>query len=248
MVDPDPADHAVVWIEEGEVLPVRESAGISAAELGALTYDQHSIRLTGSRTALGSSTWVEIEARSGLVGWIPGWNLTEDVPAEGFCRDARIEELARGFEESIEAQDPAELAKLLSPKRNLILRFDPWNPETRIGLDDLPGLFDSPQSYVWGKQFASGVAIEGSFSDIVLPNLVDVFSSEHEVACNEILMGSAPNAVAWPSEYTNLNFLSFHRPAPDEVNTYNWRSWIVAIEYLGGEPYIALLLQLRPPF
>ncbi len=137
---------------------------------------------------------------------------------------------------------------LLSPKRPLIVRFDPWNPETRIDREALAGIFDNPQVFQWGDRYASGGAIEGSFPQVVLPNLLDVFGREYKLGCNQILTGSSPETVEWPAKYSNLNFLSFHRAPAAGGNVYNWRTWLVAVEYIEGEPHIALLLQVRPPF
>jgi hypothetical protein len=49
----------------------------------------------------------------------------------------------------------------------------------------------------------------------------------------------------WPSEYSNMNYISFHRAAPEPGSQLNWRTWALGIEYLDGQPYLALLVQYR---
>lgn len=245
-IDPKKDDFAVVWIPAEEALIVRESAGISSPEAGRLAYDQTGIELTGSSTALGSSQWVEIKTQFGVTGWVPRWNLTEQVAQEGFCRDEAVRDLIAELTAAIESEDSRALQGLLSPTRGLIIRVDLWNPEVRLRTDELPAIFVDPTEIEWGSRFASETPIRGTFADTVAPSLVDVFLSDHEIACNEVMMGRSPEPAQWPPEYENLNFISYHRPAPTDGNTYNWRTWVVAIEYVEGRPMIALLMQIRP--
>lgn len=245
-IDPDPDDYAVVWIDEGQLLSIRETAGISSPEVIRLSTESGPLHLTGESTMLGSSRWVEVSTMTGRQGWVPFFNLTERVPADAFCGDPRPPELMEAFLSSIENGDSDALVSTLSPRRGLIIRHDPWNPEVRIPLDQVAGIFVDPESYDWGTRFGSQTAIRGSFSDVIVPALLDVFSAQTTRACNQVVVGRTAEPVAWPAPYANLNFYSVHRPASRGGNPFNWRSWLFGFEYVNGEPYIAVLLEIRP--
>jgi hypothetical protein len=245
-IDPLPGDYAVVWIGDGEVLPIRETAGISSPQVAQLSVDSGSILLTGESTMLGSSRWVEVSTLSGWQGWVPFANLTEQVPAEGFCRDSRPPAIISAFEASIQSGDEQALGALLSPRRGLIVRHDPWNPEVQIPLDQVPGIFADPSSYDWGTRFGSQTAIRGSFAEVIVPALMDTFEAQTTRKCNQVVVGRTADPVAWPTPYANLNFYSVHRPASRGGNPFNWRSWLFGFEYVDGQPYIAVVMQIRP--
>ncbi len=234
--------YAVVWVEEG--LAVRQPAGITSSEIASLPADQRGIGVTGQSTLLGSSTWLEIFLPEGGTGWVNSYNLTEDVGPQGFCQDPRLVDLADRFILALESKSGEQLAQLASPKRGLIIRHDWWNPEVVTELGSLSHLFQDAAELDWGINRDSGLSITGSFGEVILPQLLDVFSAAPAFGCNRLDSGSTAEAVAWPSEYTNLNFISFHRAAPSP-GSLNWRTWALGIEYVDGSPYLAVLVQYR---
>ncbi|HLE03585.1 MAG TPA: hypothetical protein VI729_03105 [Anaerolineales bacterium] len=234
--------YAVVWVEEG--LAVRQPAGITSSEVASLPADQRGIGVTGQSTLLGSSTWLEIFLPEGGTGWVNGYNLTEDVAPEPFCQDPRLVDLANRFILALESESGDQLAQLASPKRGLIIRHDWWNPEVVTEMGSLSHLFQEAAGLDWGINRDSGLSITGSFGEVILPQLLDVFSAPPAFGCNRLATGSTAEEVAWPSEYTNLNFISFHRAAPSP-NSLNWRTWALGIEYVAGSPYLAVLVQYR---
>ena len=237
--------YAVAWVPELEPLVVRQPAGITSMEVASLASDQRGLTVTGQTTQMGSSTWVEINLPQGGKGWVNGWNLTEDVPGSSFCEDARIPELANQFILAIQERNGDKLSELVSPKRGVIIRHDWWNPEVNVGFSSVPGLFLDPSSFEWGVNRDSELAIDGTFREVILPQLEDVFSVAPEFNCSELGVGSTAQDAIWPSEYSNMNYISFHRAAPEPGSQLNWRTWALGIEYLDGEPYLALLIQYR---
>ncbi|MFP3854657.1 MAG: hypothetical protein ACLFWD_10240 [Anaerolineales bacterium] len=244
--DPLADDLAVVWVQPDEVLQLKDSAGIAGTTITTLTYDQQSILPTGVRTSLGSSTWLEVRTSTDEIGWLPSWNLTEQVPAAAFCHDPRIGEMLDEFATSLAEEDSGTLRSLLSPKRGLIIRHDPSNPEVRIPEGKLQGIFSDPHVYRWGTRFASQTIIQGSFNEVVVPALLEVLVADPIVACNEVEVGRNADAESLPPMYQNLNFINLYRPASEGGNSFNWRTWVILFEYVEGQPYIALLLQIRP--
>lgn len=97
----------------------------------------------------------------------------------------------------------------------------------------------------WGVNRDSELEIDGTFRAVILPQLEDVFSIAPELNCNKLGAGSTAQDAIWPSEYSNMNYLSFYRAAPVPGSQLNWRTWVLGIEYLDGQPYIALLVQYR---
>ena len=240
-----PGLYAAVWIDGDEPLVVRQPAGITSMAVEALASDQRNLSVTGKTSQLGSSTWVEINLPQGGRGWVNGWNLTEDVARDEFCVDPRVQDLVNRFIMALQSRDGAQLAQLVSPKRGLIIRHDWWNPEVPISLSEVSGIFHDPATMTWGVNRDSELTIEGTFSDVMMPQLEDVFSVAPEIACNELVAGISGQEVIWPSEYSNLNYLAFNRPAPDPGSQLNWRTFGLGIEYVDGQPYLAVLVQYR---
>ncbi len=237
-------DYAVVWVPAGGTLPVRQPAGIAGAQVGALEADQRGIRLTGNSTFLGSSTWVEIVTPQAR-GWVNSWNLTQDVSPADFCADPRVQSLLDRFQQILRTRDGGALLEVVSPRRGLVVRTSWWNVEVLIGREQVPRLFVSSEEWDWGEGEAAGVTVRGPFRDVVLPQLQDVFDSQPEVTCNSLRTGATERNPRWPAEYTNLNFYAFYRPDPFPGSRYNWRTWVVGVEYVEGEPYIAVLVLYR---
>ena len=237
--------YALAWVVEGEPLAVRQPAGITSMAVASLASDQRGLTVTGKTTQMGSSTWVEINLPEGGKGWINGWNLTEDVRGSFFCEDARIPELVNQFIVAVQERDGGKISQLVSPKRGLIIRHDWWNPEINVGFSSVAGLFLDPASMRWGVNRDSELEIDGTFREVILPQLEDVFSIAPELHCNEIGAGNTGLDAIWPSEYSNMNYISFYRAAPEPGSQLNWRTWALGIEYLDGLPYLVLLVQYR---
>ena len=240
-----PTPYAVAWVHDDDPLAVRQPAGITSMAVANLASDQRGLTVTGNSTVMGSSTWVEINLPGGGKGWINGWNLTEDVPGSLFCDDARVQDLVNQFIVAIQERDGDKLSSLISPKRGLIIRHDWWNPEVNIGFLSVPRLFLDPAQAAWGVNRDSEQSIDGTFREVILPQLDDVFLVGPELNCNALGAGSTAQDAIWPSEYSNMNYVSFYRAAPEPGSQLNWRTWALGIEYLDGEPYVALLVQYR---
>ncbi len=237
--------YAVVWVPADQPLQARQPAGITSMAVDSLAADQRGIAVTGRSTLLGSSTWVEIFLPQGGTGWVNGWNLTEDVSGQSFCDDPRVADLVNRFIMAVQQRDGAQLAQLVSPKRGLIVRHDWWNPEVVLEAGEVKSVFQDPVDRVWGVNRDSEQAISGPFREIILPRLEEVFSVAPETACNGLGVGTTAQPAQWPSEYTNLNFLSFYRPAPAPGNALNWRTWALGVEFVEGQPYLAVVVQYR---
>ncbi len=237
--------YAVTWVPGGETLAVRQPAGTSGSMIDELSSDQRGIQLTGNSTPLGSSLWVEILRSGGGSGWVNSWNLTEAVSASDFCADPRVEELIERVRTAVEERDGAALAELINPRRGLVIRLDWWNPDVVIPYTAVTNLLTSPTIVEWGIEQESGKPVEGTFREMILPGLDDVLEAESTIACDSLNAGRTARSVQWPDEFTNINFYSFFRPPNVPGNELSWRAWALGIEYVGGEPFLSLLVQYR---
>jgi hypothetical protein len=237
-------DYSVVWIPEDETLKIHNPAGIAGTVIGELPYDQSGIKLTGGSTSLGSSVWVEIETQDGLSGWVNEWNLTETVLNDTFCADGRIPGVLVHVIQAIETQDGQKLAQFVNPERGLIIRHDWWNPEVIIPQDQVARLFEDRTKRDWGVISGGDFPIEGSFDELIRPLILETVQ-ESDPICNQLPIGTTTRPAIWPQEYSTLNYRSFYRPASDNGNPFNWTTWAFTFEYIGGRPYLTVLVQFQ---
>lgn len=239
------ATYAIVWIEQDDVLRIRQPAGISGSVVDTLARDLRGVRLTGKTTSLGSSTWVEVVRPMGGTGWISSWNVTEYVSEDQFCSDPEVARLIEQFVQAVETSDGSKLASIVSPKRGLVIRHDWWNPEVKFDYFSIHTIFDAIEVYDWGIERNSDLAIEGTFSQVIPQQLMEVFGAVPEIVCNSLKTSTTGREVEWPQQYANLRFYSFHKPATEPGNQLNWKTWALAIEYVDGVPYLAVLVQYK---
>lgn len=237
--------YAVAWVPGGETLAVRQPAGTSGSKIDELSSDQKGIQLTGNSTLLGSSLWVEILRAGGGSGWVNSWNLTEAVSAFDFCADPQVKALIEQVESALRERDGRALTELINPRRGLVVRLDWWNPDVGIPYSAVSNLLTSPTIIQWGIERENNQPVEGTFRETMLPALDDVLESDPIIGCNSLNAGRTAQSVQWPDEFTNVNFYSFYRPPNVAGNELSWRSWAMGIEYVGGKPFLSLLVQYR---
>jgi hypothetical protein len=234
--------YAVVWKPDDDTLKLHVPAGIAGSIVDELEFDNHGISVTGNTTSLGSSLWVEILGPDGEMGWVNSWNLTEDVAGEDFCADPRILAILEQVTQAFLTEDANSLMSRVNPKRGLVLRHDWWNPEVIIRPSDMANLYISRKDKIWGTLSGGDFAIEGSFTEIFSPLLMDVLGQIPTAICGEIPSGVTSMPVVWPGEYKNLHFYAFHRPHPEGGNRFDWRTMVFGFEYIQGEPYLTLIV------
>ncbi|NOR89272.1 MAG: hypothetical protein GQ524_03370 [Anaerolineales bacterium] len=237
--------YAVVGIPEGEVLLLRNPAGITGSIVEELAYYERGITATGNVANLGSSIWMEIQTPDGSRGWVNSLNLTEDVSQEQFCEDARALMVLDNSLRSIQSQDGDLLSQIVNPRRGLIIRHDWWNPEVVVPPDSLPGIFEDRDEAEWGLMSGGEFKIQGSFKDIILPLLEDTIVNSPVVVCADVPSGTTSREVLWPTEYTSLNYFAIHRPAPEGGNAFDWRTWAFVFEYIDGEPFLTSIIHFH---
>ncbi len=248
MVGPPPlspdVDYAVVLVPGGEYLPVREQAGSSGNEVAHLASDQRSVRVTGKTSQLGSSRWVEIQLPGGGHGWVPALNLTESHPAGEACSDPRVIDAIQRLLTAGEANDAALLRGAVSPWHGLAIRLDARGGELQFAPDALELLFQTSQPVDWLIRAESGIATSGVFQQDILHPLSDAVGRDSP-ACSIIPAGRTAVEPLWPDEYANFNFLAFHTAADPTGSEFGWHTWVIGVEYAGGEPYVGVIIRYQ---
>jgi hypothetical protein len=238
----DTTDYAVVRVPRGESLVIRQPAGQSGTEVGFLDWNAKQLRVTGNRTLLGSSLWLEVEFGVDGLGWVNSLNITESISANDFCGDQRVIDLLNSLRSAVENADDNRLAQLLNENRGLAFRLNWYSPEIRFTIDDVTNLHSLQDDIEWGTLSDSGITVIGTFKDVMLPKLEDVFLQSPEATCNALKYGSTAGEILWPEELTNMKFYGIYRDSESNGNEFDWRSWAVGIEYADGNPYIAVLI------
>ncbi|NIM95695.1 MAG: hypothetical protein GTO18_18500, partial [Anaerolineales bacterium] len=223
-------EYAVVWVPSDESLAARQPAGISGTILEELDWDARDVWLTENKTFLGSSLWLEISLEDELTGWVNAWNLTRYVPSEIFCRDPAVFSLLDDFQQIVKQGDAEGLEDLVDQDRGLTIRLSWYTPDVQYSIDEISTLFISKEEVEWGTMADSGVEISGSFEEVILTKLKEVFTGQHEMRCNQLGSGNTSGEVKWPDEFVNINYMSFFRPAEEGGNIFDWSTWAVGIE------------------
>lgn len=240
--------YAVAFLGEDDLLNVRVSPGLSSEVIQTLDPSTRGLRATGKQEELDGQTWLEFQLEGDLTGWISSRFVTEQVEAEDFCHDPRVDDLIKDLHQALEKRDGKLLSKLVSPKHGLTIHHNWWNPAVNIASPEaVENLFISTTDYNWGTEDGSGLPIDGPFKDKILPKLLDVFQSDYTLHCNILETGVSAGGTAgllnWPVEYSNLNYMVVFRPPPSVEDELNWRTWAVGVEYVNGVPYLAVLVQ-----
>jgi hypothetical protein len=238
--------YAVAFLADGEILNVRSGPGVTYEIVGSLQANSHNLRTTGEEELVDEVPWMEIYLENG-VGWVSGVYLTEEKEASEVCDDPLIGVLLDGLITALRNQDGEALSELVSPIHGLTIQHNVWNPPVRLSYpDDLRTFYTSDQEYDWGIHEASGEALTGSISEVILPRLENVLLQNHTRQCNTLEKGVATGPttgyVYWPYDYSAFNYIALYRSAPPEQEL-DWRTWVAGIEYIDGKPYLVVLIQ-----
>ncbi len=103
-------------------------------------------------------------------------------------------------------------------------------------------IFDDPASASWGTADGSGLPIEGSFSEVMLPRLQQDLSGAQELACDDFLYGPTAGMVTLPDGYSPVHFYTLYRPAAEGQIEFEWGAWAVGVELWQGEYYLRYLI------
>jgi len=171
----------------------------------------------------------------------------EPTPGIAFCSDPRAQAAIEGLFAAVKSQDGTALAEVVDPVDGLDIYYRLANPPEHLTPDEISGLFTNNLAYTWGDQAGSGLPVEGAFSDVILPNLLDVFDRSFSQACQDLTtgVGTGPTTalVDWPAEFAGMPFVALFRAPGAGENELDWRTWAVGFTVVNGQPKIRVLVQ-----
>ena len=154
------------------------------------------------------------------------------------CTDPQVTALIDSLKRSMLNADGALLGSLVSPSGMEVRYFRDGNPITYTPYQ-AKFLFETTYQADWGTEPGSGLTKNGSFHDVVVPELVKVFNQPYTLHCNEIRHGGATYNVTWP--YTR-DFYAIHFSGTEQNGYLDWHTWAVGVEYVNAKPYIYALM------
>jgi len=239
------SNMAVILLEEGEEFDIRVSANQESATIESIDANTVAIPFLGKKEFVDDEMWVEIKASTGEAGWGQARYLTEYVPAEIFCTDPDILFLLEDFKIALENRDGHLLSKLITPTHGLDLRYYRYGTLANYTPAEAAWAFKSDYAVNWGNEPGSGFEKIGTFSEIPLPMLQEVFGANYELYCNEAGIAATFAPESWPFEYKNINFYQVFKAGTEQYAGMDWRSWLVGVEYVEGEPYLFALIHFQ---
>ncbi|MCP4139300.1 MAG: hypothetical protein GY755_03235 [Chloroflexi bacterium] len=238
-------DMAVVLIEEGDEFDIHASANQESAVVESIPANAVGMTILGGEELVGEALWVEIQAPTGGAGWGEGRYLTEYVSAETFCLDSHIPFLLENLQIALEKKDGDLFASLISPTHGLDLRYYRYGTVANYTREEAAWAFKSDYAVDWGDEPGSGFEKIGTFSEIPLPRLMEVFNANYELSCNDTGIAATFAPEPWPFEYRNINFYQVFKAGTEQYAGMDWRSWLVGVEYVKGEPYLFALIHFE---
>jgi hypothetical protein len=181
---------------------------------------------------------------SGGTGWVNAYYLAEWVPPVTFCADNRVKTLLTNLGAAFKNSDGKTLANLASPKHGITFYLVSNNPPVTVPANQVSTLFTSTTPINWGADDASSLNVTGTFKEVFAPKVVEVVSAAGlQTTCNDL--STAGNVVnPWPAEFTTINFYSLYKPGSTGVDL-DWRTFLVGIEFVGGQPYVVSMVHFR---
>lgn len=227
--------YAVILIAPNDVLNIRSGAGVSNPLIGSFAYNATNVMRTGTTQQVAGANWAEVLLPDGVnKGWVNFKYLTEYVPHDTFCADARIAPLIGQLQQAATQSNGSLLASLLSPKHGLSLNYWPSSNTVNYAAASVQSVFTDPQVINWGSGGGSGIDNTGTFAQVVQPQLVDVLNSAYQLNCEALSYGQTyTNVVSYAN--SNIHYYSVVKPP---VNEMDWKVWLVRIEYVNGTPYV----------
>ena len=170
---------------------------------------------------------------------LPGMTSAATNPST-ICGDPQVTALIDSFKSAILTSDGPLLSSLVSPSRGMDVAYYRDGTVITYQPEHAKFLFETTFEVDWGTEPGSGALKRGSFHDVVVPELVRVFSQPYTLHCNELKHGGATYEMVW--EYQG-EFYSIHFPGTPENGNMDWHTWVMGIEYVSGKPYVYALVQ-----
>jgi hypothetical protein len=172
----------------------------------------------------------------------PNQPAGQPAPAN-FCADGQATALINNFKSALQNSNGALLASLVSPVHGMEARF--YRNGRIVNYDSVHAkfLFDSTFPVVWGIAPGSGLETKGSFHELFIPALLDVFNKNYTLTCDQIQVGGTTYQALWP--YSGVNFYSVFYPGSQGNGSLDWHTWLLGMDYINGNPHLYAIMQFK---
>jgi hypothetical protein len=231
----------VILVRPGDVLNIRAAAGADQPLVGTFDPTARNIQATGRTQAVGSANWWEVKRPDGGLGWVNAFYLADFVSPDFFVGDNRVINLIDNkLRPAMLNADGDLFASIVSPRHGVTIAYHHYGGQAKTySPAQARSAFTSAELVNWGSG-ARGEPDIGTFSEIIRPAFVDVFSAVYQLHPNNP-MGARMYVEPWPLTYQNLNFHSLWKPGTPGVEL-DWREWLIGYEYVDGKPYIIAMI------
>ena len=229
--------YAVILVAPGDVLNIRSGPGASNPIVGSFASNATHVMRTGPSQQAEGAEWVEVLMPDGTSkGWVNFKYLTEYVSQDAFCADTRIAPLISQLKQAVSSSSGLLLSSLVSLKHGLNLNYWPSSDTVHYSAATMQMVFTDPQVINWGSGGGSGIVNTGTFAQAVQPQMVDVLNSPYQLNCDALSYGQTyTNVVSYTN--TNIHYYSVVKPPTPGID-FDWKVWLVRIEYVNGQPYL----------
>ncbi|HEX7541004.1 MAG TPA: hypothetical protein VF352_02640 [Anaerolineales bacterium] len=237
--------YGVILVAPGDVLNVRTGPGAGYAISGSFAATATNVMRTGPSSTSNGDLWVQVQNPGGGNGWVNAYFLTEMAPT-AFCADSHVNTLLTTLGNALKTSNGQTLASLVSPAHGMAVRLWRYSAPIIFDREHARWVFDSTYEHNWGAAPGSGLDTVGAFHVVVLPKLLDVFNAPapgYTLSCDAPQTGGASYDTSWPVIYTNVNFYSLYKPGP-VGNENSWRTLLIGVEYVQGQPYVFSVTQM----
>ena len=162
------------------------------------------------------------------------------ISPDDFCADPQPQTLINNFKSALQTSNGIFLASLVSPLHGIDVRDFRNGQIMNYDQQQAQLLFDSTDRIDWGAA-PSGLETKGSFNDVIVPALLKVFNKDYTLDCDQVQVGGAAYKAAWP--YVGINFYSVYFAGTPNSNNLDWRTWLIGMEYVKGQPYLYAIMQ-----
>lgn len=162
------------------------------------------------------------------------------VTSLAFCDDPRGRDLINSFSKAIASKDGPLLSSLVSPASGMDVRYYRDGNVVNYDVEHAKFVFETTFQADWGLSYGSGEPTLGSFQEVILPSLQQVFTPNAAIVCNQIKVGGATYQPIWP--YPDMNYYSVHFPGTDQYAGLDWETWVVGMDSVEGKPHLAALV------
>ncbi len=229
--------YVVVNVAFDDVLNVRAEAGVSNEVVGTLPYFAHDVKIADTDGVMvGESQWVQVQYAD-VMGWVNRQFLARQIGVVDDAVAARAAEIIF----AIKSNNVTALATMVHPEKGV--RFSPYafvsDEDLNFSAVDLPFLFASKDTHLWGYFDGSGEAIELSGANYWARFIYDANFAQPEIIGFNQLVGKGNTINNLSEMYPDGVFVEYYFSGFDpKYGGMDWRSLRLVLEEYQGQWFL----------